>query len=785
MDSIEVQDNGTGITPENYESVALKHYTSKLSTYDDLDTLETFGFRGEALSSLCALSKFTVATCLASDVPKGTRLDFEPSGKLKGKSVIATQKGTAVTVEKLFHNLPVRRRELERNIKREWGKVIGLLNQYACIQTGTKFSVSQQPIRGKRIVLFSTKGNQNTRENLVNVFGAKTLSCLIPLDLKLEIEPTKGFSLKFRPAGENSKTQVRVVGYVSRPSPGEGRNTPDRQMFYVNGRPCGLPQFAKVFNETYKSYAPNQSPFIFTNIKLDTHLYDVNVSPDKRTVLLHDQGKMLDSLRDALFDLFESQRQTVPISQPSVSRHLAPFKKPGISAGNNQVSSPTPEPSVLISPSASVDHQSDMTPSVHASEGDNRVSSIRRFTAGKASSQAPTSGRGSCLTSPSGGVEDADFPVAHMSSKPAEEHGLRKENLSHDPKVPKSASSIHKDAEFVHLQPSQTPQRVKDFHSVMSEGRPSTGSLAVQEPGEDENTVAPSPPAELSIPSISPGAKPMTPPPCGLSCAISRASKRPNQEDVASITIGNTTVTKVIGSQAKRPKVGDASSSSTQPVMTENANGRSTAEAVSSTSPLPSFGGRLGQMFAAAAARQANVGALRATREPSEELEHSEEDNMEEHGKGSCNRQNDGNMEGDEEQKSGSGKQLLEKEIEDSDEDALFVSDRPRHRLSPSHVDQISSDTINRGPSSAGKKDEKMHAQHFSPKVQDEDEDHHDLPVEREEDEDNADFLPEDEKRTVEDAKVSALIAQAEAKKAADSELAKKRAASIIKPRGN
>ncbi|KAI8154704.1 Mismatch repair endonuclease PMS2 [Colletotrichum sp. SAR 10_70] len=307
LDSIEVQDNGSGISHDDYDTIALKHYTSKLSTYADLATLETFGFRGEALSSLCALSRFSIVTCLAKDVPKGTRLEFEISGKLGNTSVIAAQKGTNVIVENLFYNLPVRRRELERNIKREWNKVISLLNQYACIQTGVKFTVSQQPSKGKRIVLFSTKGNPTTRENLVNIFGAKTMMVLVKLDMTLDFEPTVSRGVKNAQRIEKVSTEVRVQGYISRPAHGEGRQTPDRQMFFVNGRPCGLPQFAKVFNEVYKAYNSSQSPFIFADIQLDTHLYDVNVSPDKRTILLHDQNpnrsrdeaeKASDSLQD-------------------------------------------------------------------------------------------------------------------------------------------------------------------------------------------------------------------------------------------------------------------------------------------------------------------------------------------------------------------------------------------------------------------------------------------------------------------------------------------------------
>lgn len=317
LESIEVQDNGDGISPQNYETVALKHYTSKLSAYSDLATLQTFGFRGEALSSLCALSHFSIITCMASDAPKGTKLDFEISGKLGGTSTVAAQKGTTVIVENLFNNLPVRRRELERNIKREWARVTGVLGQYACIQTGIKFSVSQQAAKGKKATLFSTKGNQTTRENIANVFGAKTLAALAPLDLTLELEPSSGPNPKWSTPEDGGKKDIRIVGHISRPVSGEGRQTPDRQMFFVNARPCGLPQVARAFNDVYKSYNASQSPFIFANIELDTHLYDVNVSPDKRTILLHDQTRMLENLKTALTELFESQDYTVPISQLS------------------------------------------------------------------------------------------------------------------------------------------------------------------------------------------------------------------------------------------------------------------------------------------------------------------------------------------------------------------------------------------------------------------------------------------------------------------------------------
>jgi DNA mismatch repair protein PMS2 len=194
LDSIEVQDNGVGISTDNYETIALKHYTSKLASYDDLASLQTFGFRGEALSSLCALSKFHITTAQAHEAPKGTRLDFEVSGKLKCTQVVASQKGTTVAVEDLFINLPVRRRELEKNIKREYGKVLGILQAYACVCTQAKVAVSNVMAKGKKVTVFATKSSQNTRENIANVFGAKVLPGLVTMDLSFEMQPTKTFS---------------------------------------------------------------------------------------------------------------------------------------------------------------------------------------------------------------------------------------------------------------------------------------------------------------------------------------------------------------------------------------------------------------------------------------------------------------------------------------------------------------------------------------------------------------------------------------------------------------
>lgn len=180
---------------------ALKHYTSKLSNYDDLGTLQTFGFRGEALSSLCAVSNMHIVTAREKDAPKGTRLDFEMSGRLKGTQVVASQRGTTVAVETIFKNLPVRRQELVKNVKREYSKVLGLLQAYACITTTARISVSNVVAKGKKAVMFSTKSNQTTKDNIANIFGAKTLPALIPLDLDFEMQTSSSIARSQENAG--------------------------------------------------------------------------------------------------------------------------------------------------------------------------------------------------------------------------------------------------------------------------------------------------------------------------------------------------------------------------------------------------------------------------------------------------------------------------------------------------------------------------------------------------------------------------------------------------------
>ncbi|KAL8711994.1 MAG: hypothetical protein Q9220_003690 [cf. Caloplaca sp. 1 TL-2023] len=519
---------------------ALKHYTSKLATYDDISSLQTFGFRGEALSSLCALSQFHVVTARVDEVPKGTRLDFETSGKLISESVVASQKGTTVIVENLFNNLPVRRRELEKNIKREYGKVLAVLQAYACIRTSVKFSVSNVMAKGKKVIVFATKSNLTTRENIANVFGAKTLSALIEMDLRFELQRSGSTIVPINV----EDSQVHVVGHVSKPVFGEGRQTPDRQLFFVNARPCTMPQLAKVFNEVYKSYNLSQSPFVFANIVIDTKdAYDVNVSPDKRTILLHEQTTLLESLRESLIGLFENQEQTVPqILNPQLK--LPAYRKPII---NRQASEQT-------DPKSNDSEQNEQTAPLPGGSGSRNAD--RDGVQSESFSQTPQStglisrfaGRDTRVRANK--IDGVAKPTRRECAKPTRK---LEESPGHPlPEQGNTSSLTVSEAEGE--QEADAPNPVADFNELIaqqqaiSRNENQVGEVSDRESNRD---------GEQDVPAVR--TQSTRPAPGVLQNAFDRMRPRRELPQVATITIGSKTETTVLGPSSSRLAVGDSS----------------------------------------------------------------------------------------------------------------------------------------------------------------------------------------------------------------------------------
>ncbi|KAH9980400.1 hypothetical protein BJV74DRAFT_887865 [Russula compacta] len=188
LETIEL--NGSGIALEDYESIALKHHTSKLASFPDLTSILTFYFRGEALSSLCALSESVcVTTATAAQAPTDTVLVFDN---------VARQCRTTVTVTGLFVALPVRRKELQRRAKREFIKALNLLTAYElvpCTQenNGIVLTVSKTPDGGrvvrKKTTQLRTDGATSVQTSVGVLGGPNQLDNLVDLDLSFDVIP--------------------------------------------------------------------------------------------------------------------------------------------------------------------------------------------------------------------------------------------------------------------------------------------------------------------------------------------------------------------------------------------------------------------------------------------------------------------------------------------------------------------------------------------------------------------------------------------------------------------
>ncbi|KAI8090250.1 uncharacterized protein B0P05DRAFT_329885 [Gilbertella persicaria] len=344
IEGLEVIDDGSGIDPVNYETLALKHYTSKLNSFEDLEKVYTFGFRGEALSSLCSLAQLTVMTATKEQAPMGMKLEYDQNGNLCSKTPISRTVGTTIQLNNLFHSLPVRLSEFKRNIKREYGKALTMLQAYSIISTQVRISVSHQSIAKKSTTkVMSTTRNKQVSANIANVFGAKLVSQIMSFHVDLSSLFEQESSLE---------------GYISRPEWGLGRASSDRQYFFVNSRPCTMSKIAKALNEVYRIFISNQYPVIVANLKVPTDAYDVNVSPDKRTIFIHQENNIVNCILEQLKKTMEPSRSTFqlnPLMSPS-SSITAPSSS--ITAPSSSITAPsssiTAPPSSITAPSSSI-----------------------------------------------------------------------------------------------------------------------------------------------------------------------------------------------------------------------------------------------------------------------------------------------------------------------------------------------------------------------------------------------------------------------------------------------
>ncbi|CAG9863016.1 unnamed protein product [Phyllotreta striolata] len=313
---LEVCDNGSGVLPENFQTLTLKHYTSKIREFNDLQSLETLGFRGEALSSLCALSDLIITTRHRS-LDIGTKITYDHNGKITSTVPIARETGTTVTLSKLFSSLPVRRKEFTKNLKREFNKMCQLLYAYCLVSKGIKFTCSNTTDKGSKNVIVSTDGQNTVRENIINVFGPKQISDLINVEL---VTPDEQIFAEFGIKITSEQTvQFSFEFLISSVIHGTGRSTTDRQFYFINNRPCELTKIMKIVNEVYKQFNSHQYPFVYLNVITKSALVDVNITPDKRQVFIENEKILLATVKASLLAAFKQFPSTFKLQNADVT----------------------------------------------------------------------------------------------------------------------------------------------------------------------------------------------------------------------------------------------------------------------------------------------------------------------------------------------------------------------------------------------------------------------------------------------------------------------------------
>lgn len=281
---IRVSDNGSGIAREDIPLAFLRHATSKIRSADDLLSISTMGFRGEALYSIAAVSKVTLVTKRPED-ETGSRVTNE-GGTLGEITDAGCPDGTTFAAEDLFYNTPARLKFMKSQ-QAETAAV-------NTVMMGIVLShpeVSIQWIHNGKTLMHSA-GDGSLRNAVYALYGREVARCCIPVDLE--------------------KNGVRLTGLLGQPE--IVRNNRNQEHLFVNGRMIQSPLLARAVERGYGTLLMVQKyPFFVLDLKIDPEAVDVNVHPNKLQVRFRDEqslfGTVMSLVSAALRDYTRSPRE--------------------------------------------------------------------------------------------------------------------------------------------------------------------------------------------------------------------------------------------------------------------------------------------------------------------------------------------------------------------------------------------------------------------------------------------------------------------------------------------
>lgn len=268
---IRVSDNGCGIPKDQIKKAFFRHATSKLRTVADLDTLCSLGFRGEALSSISAISQVEIMTKTADELV-GTRYVIEGAVE-KSFEDIGIPNGTTIIIRNVFYNTPVRRKFLKTSIT-EGGYISDVCEHLALSSPDIAFKF----VNGGQLK-FNTSGDGDLKEVIYRIYGKEVAKELIPVS--------------------HESHDIKINGYLGKPI--LNRANRNFEKFFVNGRYVKSSLVSNAVETGYKQYLmQHKFPMCILNIDLNTSSLDVNVHPTKMEIRFNNEDYISDFIETTI-----------------------------------------------------------------------------------------------------------------------------------------------------------------------------------------------------------------------------------------------------------------------------------------------------------------------------------------------------------------------------------------------------------------------------------------------------------------------------------------------------
>ena len=284
---IKVTDNGKGIAQDDLEIAFERHATSKIRSADDLDTVTSMGFRGEALASIAAIANVEMIS-KTKDQDVGYKIVVQ-AGDVLEKEETACQVGTSITVRNLFFNTPVRYKFLKKDYT-EAGYIEDAITRIALVNPNIAIKLINT---GKTVI--QTNGNGDMKSVIYSIYGKDVANAILDVDYKYE--------------------DIHVTGVIGKPE--IARSNRSNQLFFVNKRYIKDKTLTAATEQSYKGLIPiGKFGFVVLNIEMNPAKVDVNVHPAKLEVRFEEESKVFQAIYHSIKDTLLKSELVADTSKP-------------------------------------------------------------------------------------------------------------------------------------------------------------------------------------------------------------------------------------------------------------------------------------------------------------------------------------------------------------------------------------------------------------------------------------------------------------------------------------